>query len=47
MGLPCMNVRSHEMGSGSGIEAANMAVALKLFLGQAEECPGVPYTSFT
>lgn len=47
MGLPCMNVRSHELGSGSEVEAADVAVALKLFLGQAEECPGVFYTSFT
>lgn len=47
MGLPCMNVRSHELGSGSGVEAADVAVALRLFLGQAEECPGVFYTSFT
>lgn len=47
MGLPCVNVRSHEIGSGSGVEAADVPVALRLFLGQAEECPGVPYTSFT
>lgn len=47
MGLPCMNVRSHEIGSGSGMEAADVAVVLRLFLGQAEECPGVLYTSFT
>lgn len=47
MGLPCMNVRSHELGSGSGMEAADMAVAHRLFLGQAEECPGVLCTSFT
>lgn len=32
MDLSCMNVRNHEIGSGSGMEATDMAVALRLFL---------------
>lgn len=37
-----MDSKSHKVKSGSGMEAAKVAAVLRVFLGQAEECPVLP-----